>query len=566
MPKHRHFSLIHDLVRLCSAGAGEQAVIIDSLFETPLEHVEQALLQLVHQAVTQDENQQLLRRYLLFIAGKSLYISLRLSWIIDAVFPIFAQLGMSSPIQDLKDSVENVAITGNARSLQASGQFAEDAARKAMRCALFNDQRTFLINLTNISSSLRLVADRSKRKQELQTLLEDVNGFLGARRVMYPLGLSSNDVQWIVRVSIQDCTVFSSRERAPFLLVCEVVRDSSAALADPAVSTLVTAPEGPFPAPREPAHGPTKHERTRTQDSSSSDIDVLSLAFGETTSEKKARLRASSPFGVHAGWDLQSLIVKAGDDLRQEELSLQLIAVFNSIWTEAGLTCSVYPYTAISTAFNAGILQCIVDASSIDSIKKAAQVQSLHQFFIRAYGGEGSAVYGTAQRNFVESMAGYSVVCFLLQIKDRHNGNLMLTRAGHLVHIDFGFMLATSPGGWKFESAPFKLSQELVDVMGGSNSSAFNYFKVLIYQGMKAARDRAEEIIARIALMASHNTLPCFGADPQAVVEALKGRFRFDLRSDVEFAVYVKELISNSIDNWRTRKYDQFQTLQNGII
>ena len=82
---------------------------------------------------------------------------------------------------------------------------------------------------------------------------------------------------------------------------------------------------------------------------------------------------------------------------------------------------------------------------------------------------QGTAECLEAQRNFVESMAGYSLVCFFLQIKDRHNGNIMLDERGHIIHIDFGFMLSNSPGGVNFEAAPFKLTRELLEVMD-SNS------------------------------------------------------------------------------------------------
>ena len=66
--------------------------------------------------------------------------------------------------------------------------------------------------------------------------------------------------------------------------------------------------------------------------------------------------------------------------------------------------------------------------------------------------------------NFARSLAAYSIVCYILQIKDRHNGNILLDSDGHVIHIDFGFLLTNAPGGVQFEAAPFKLTSEFAEV------------------------------------------------------------------------------------------------------
>ena len=118
-------------------------------------------------------------------------------------------------------------------------------------------------------------------------------------------------------------------------------------------------------------------------------------------------------------------------------------------------------------------------------------------------GQSNSEEFLEAQRNFVKSCAAYSIVSYLLQVKDRHNGNILLDNQGHIIHIDYGFILSCSPKNLGFESSPFKLTSgveqqqysvifilnlfisgtEFVDVMGGCDSDMFAYFKILILQG-----------------------------------------------------------------------------------
>ncbi|KAI9477552.1 hypothetical protein BX667DRAFT_487097 [Coemansia mojavensis] len=256
-----------------------------------------------------------------------------------------------------------------------------------------------------------------------------------------------------------------------------------------------------------------------------------------------------------------SAIFKVGDDCRQDVLALQLIAVFKNIFTSCGLDLYLYPYRVVATAPGCGVIDVIPNSISRDQMGRE-KVNSLSDYFATRYHGKDSIEYQQARSNFVQSLAAYSVLSYLLQFKDRHNGNIMLDDQGHIVHIDFGFILDIAPGGITFEAAPFKLTSEYIQVMGGSaDAQPYRMFCELCIKAYLASRPYAHLIIQIVQLMLDSG-LPCFKGE--ATLNKLRTRFQLD-KSEREAAQFMADRISDSYENKWTVMYDQFQKATNGI-
>ena len=132
------------------------------------------------------------------------------------------------------------------------------------------------------------------------------------------------------------------------------------------------------------------------------------------------------------------------------------------------------------------------------------------------------------------------------------------------MHIDFGFLLTNAPGkGLNFEKAPFKLTDEFVDVMGGLDSSHFKKFRQKLIEGFKAIQKKAEHLICLVEMMiVSQKELECFKAGRERVINELRHRlfpYQNTKMTKAECTEYIDDLISSSYNNWRTRVYDNFQ-------
>ncbi|KAF8980606.1 Phosphatidylinositol 4-kinase pik1alpha (PI4-kinase)(PtdIns-4-kinase) [Entomortierella lignicola] len=319
--------------------------------------------------------------------------------------------------------------------------------------------------------------------------------------------------------------------------------------------------------------------------------DPSAAVFAEDWDAKMNRIRAHSPYGHLPSWQLLSVIVKQGADLRQEQLACQLIREMGWIWERAKIDlCTSWSTTKeriktdhtvlignsmriLVTSDNSGLIETVRNTISIHSIKKDAYARrlnevgvvfTLYDYFQQKFGDPASEKYIKAQDNFMRSLAAYSVITYVLQIRDRHNGNILLDTEGHIIHIDFGFMLSNSPGSVGFELAPFKLPQEYIDVLGGVNSEKFGEFKQLLKKAFMAVRKHTENIVLLIDMMSKDSKLPCFQYGDGAA-QAVRDRLALNL-TEPQAEEFVEKLIMSSCCNVFTRLYDTFQYYSNGIL
>lgn len=123
---------------------------------------------------------------------------------------------------------------------------------------------------------------------------------------------------------------------------------------------------------------------------------------------------------------------------------------------------------------------------------------------------------------------------------------------------DTGF---DSPGGMRFEPDSFKLTSEMIDVMGGRKSQGFRLYCELVVKGFLAIREHAEAVISVCHLMLP-TELPSFKGEP--TIWRLRDRFKLDL-TPRQAARYAERLINDAYKNNRSVAYDGLQYVQNGI-
>jgi phosphatidylinositol 3-kinase len=213
-------------------------------------------------------------------------------------------------------------------------------------------------------------------------------------------------------------------------------------------------------------------------------------------------------------------LFKTGDDLRQDQLVVQIIMLMDRLLKKENLDLKLSPYHILATGPTAGAVQFVPSTAlaAIDSILN----------FLKKNNPDPKAPLGVRKETmetYIKSCAGYCVITYILGVGDRHTDNLLLTPSGHFFHADFGYILGRDPKPF----APLmKLSSQMVDGMGGKEHPNYAQFKQYCYTAYSSLRKSAALILNLFALMSEAN-IPDIRIEPDKAVQKVQDRFFLEL-------------------------------------
>jgi len=513
--------------------------------------------------------------------------------------------------------------------LQVLLESANDAARlgrtQPRAVAMDPDQVTPLIDLLSrlngIGIEIVKVKDKESRLARLRSLIQEINDRTVGMAPVPALMLAPHSFRYrdqvpasVLQLPTSEARVLSSKERAPYLVLLEVETHRIGSFGPFGLRKGVGCCRRARPRDAEVTSGHAKgaevdgdeevslirmssceHREAVTGKLLEHDLRPKGIFKKEDWPQVVTRVQGSSQHGSKPGWHVVSMIVKSNaDDVRQEELAYRLLRWFQHVFHRHKLRLWLQPFLIVATTYDGGVLETVANAISLSDLKKSygSSWHSLKSYFETAFpladqGAGGHPSRSEAIMNFIWSMAAYSIVCYVLAIRDRHNGNILIDERGHILHVDFGFMLCGAPGGRVLQgmggfehSAGFKLTDELVEVLNMAGGEPFAVFRQAMADGLLAVRAHADELLALLQLStlgAENSSQRCFTHPrgyPEAVLEDVCGRLGLPscagrrqggsggaaaVDSDEGFREWVDKMIDDSMGHWRSRLYDKYQ-------
>jgi len=217
-------------------------------------------------------------------------------------------------------------------------------------------------------------------------------------------------------------------------------------------------------------------------------------------------------------------------------ISKVISLMIHFIKKELDLEFNFVTYNIFLLKNDCGLIEMIDDSMTIYEIRNKLEMSVLNYIF--EYNKRESVE--TVRNRFMNSLAVYSVITYLLGIGDRHLDNIMVHKSGYLFHIDFEYILGDDP---KMVSQTMRITSDMLETIGGKNSQNYPIFKAQCSSIFNCLRRHMDIFICMLTLLATNKL------NESKIIEEVTKRFQPGDKY-LSDETYVATLIDNSHDNF----------------
>ena len=196
----------------------------------------------------------------------------------------------------------------------------------------------------------------------------------------------------------------------------------------------------------------------------------------------------------------ENIILYKREDLRTDLVIMSIIRIMKRILEDTmGIDLHIITYNVQPTSPNSGFISAVKDCETLYKIEEKLNLTLSN--FAKKHNPDISSK--ELSERFIRSCAFYTVVTFLLGIGDRHLDNIMMNKDGKMFHIDYSFVLGKDP---KFITPSMRLSEGMIDAIGGAKSESYEEFGKLCVQIYSILRRHVNTFVCMLSLLPRQNT------------------------------------------------------------
>ncbi len=165
------------------------------------------------------------------------------------------------------------------------------------------------------------------------------------------------------------------------------------------------------------------------------------------------------------------------EDLRKDVLMLNIIEFMYNILNSHGIVFPFKSYKVLPITNNFGLIECNMECETLYNILAHGSIMNYLQK------NSGERTLNELKFNYMNSLAFWTILTYVLDIRDRHSENILITHDGIVFHIDYGYILGRCGN---FLIPEIRLDKQLLDALGGDDE--YPRFKTVVSDMFKVLR------------------------------------------------------------------------------